>query len=209
MGKKVKTTVIGSYPVNVDTLEYMNGYFNQTEVSWNKYIDSAVNDMVDAGIDIVSDGQTRDPFVHIFARKLKGCRVRDRPEVIDKVEYDGPITVDEFIHPEVIIDVPEETLLELRKMVSIIRADKIKIDCNSKRVSMSFFSDDGENSFEKVFENTSQKEYDSVDMLVSTEIFIHTPKGDYILQIKNTGMIRMEMKNVPQKIEIFSGVLTK
>jgi len=96
MEKKVKTTVIGSYPANVDTLEYMNCYFNQTTtVSWNKYIDLAVNDMVDAGIDIVSDGQTRDPFVTIFARKLKGCRVRDRPEIVDKVEFDGPITVDD------------------------------------------------------------------------------------------------------------------
>jgi len=72
MKKKVKTTVIGSYPVNVDNMEYMAGYFNQTELTWDKYIKNSVNDMVDAGIDIVSDGQTRDPFVNIFARKLKG-----------------------------------------------------------------------------------------------------------------------------------------
>jgi len=95
MGKKVKTTVIGSYPVNVDNMEYMNGYFNQTELTWDKYIKNAVNDMIDAGIDVVSDGQTRDPFVNIFARKLKGCRIRDRPEVIDKIEFDGPITVED------------------------------------------------------------------------------------------------------------------
>lgn len=95
MGKNVKTTVIGSYPVNVDTMEHMNGYFNQTELTWDKYIKNSVNDMIDAGIDIVSDGQTRDPFVNIFARKLKGCRIRDRPEVIDKIEFDGPITVED------------------------------------------------------------------------------------------------------------------
>jgi len=96
MDKKVKTTVIGSYPVSVDTLEYMNSYFNQTfNLSWNKYIGLAVNDMVDAGIDIVSDGQTRDPFVTIFARKLKGIRIRDRPEVIDKIQFEGPITIDD------------------------------------------------------------------------------------------------------------------
>ena len=95
MGKNVKTTVIGSYPVNVDIMEYMNGYFNQTKLSWNKSIKNAVNDMINAGIDIVSDGQTRDPFVNIFARKLKGCRIRDRPEVIDKIEFAGPITVED------------------------------------------------------------------------------------------------------------------
>ncbi|MCK4365764.1 MAG: hypothetical protein KAW45_06910 [Thermoplasmatales archaeon] len=92
---KVKTTVIGSYPVNVENMEIMNGYFNQTMVSWDKYIKFAVNDMVESGIEMISDGQTRDLFVNIFTRKLKGCRIRDRTEIIDKVEYDGPITVED------------------------------------------------------------------------------------------------------------------
>lgn len=95
MKHKIKTCVIGSYPVHVDAMDFMNGYFDQNEVSWNKYIESAVSDMVNAGIDIVSDGQTRDPFIQIFTRKLKGCRVRDRTEIIDKVEYDDPITVED------------------------------------------------------------------------------------------------------------------
>jgi 5-methyltetrahydropteroyltriglutamate--homocysteine methyltransferase len=93
--KKIKTTVIGSYPVVVDSMELMNNYFNQTQVSWDKYIKSAVNDMINAGIEMISDGQTRDPFVNIFTRKLKGCRIRDRTEIIDKVEYDSPITVED------------------------------------------------------------------------------------------------------------------
>lgn len=92
---KIKTAVIGSYPVIVDNIEVMNGYFNQTEISWNKYIESATNDMVDAGIEMISDGQTRDPFVNIFTRKLKGCRIRDRIEIIDKVEFNGPITIED------------------------------------------------------------------------------------------------------------------
>lgn len=95
MNKKVKTSVVGSYPVKVNNMELMNEYFNQTEVSWNKYIDSTVNDMVEAGIDIVSDGQTRDSFVNIFTRKLEGCRIRDRTEIIDKIEFAGPITIED------------------------------------------------------------------------------------------------------------------
>jgi 5-methyltetrahydropteroyltriglutamate--homocysteine methyltransferase len=101
--KNVKTTVIGSYPVQVNSHELMNSYFNQTESSWDKYIDSAVNDQIKAGIDIISDGQTRDPFVNIFVRKLKGCRIRDRAEVIDKVEYSSPITVDDQIYVKKIV----------------------------------------------------------------------------------------------------------
>ena len=92
---KVKTSVIGSYPIDIKNMELMNAYFNQTEISWNDNISAAVNDMANAGIEIVSDGQTRDPFVNIFTRKLKGCRIRERTEIIDKVEYIGPITVED------------------------------------------------------------------------------------------------------------------
>ena len=93
--KNVKTSVIGSYSIPIDNMKLMNGYFNQTESSWNEYISSAVNDMVNAGIEIVSDGQTRDPIVNIFTRKLKGCRIRERTEIIGKVEYDNHITIED------------------------------------------------------------------------------------------------------------------
>jgi 5-methyltetrahydropteroyltriglutamate--homocysteine methyltransferase len=95
MKKHVKTTVIGSYPTNINNEDIMNNYFNQTEPSWNTYIESAVKDQIKAGIDIIADGQTRDPFVNIFYRKLRGCRIRDRPEIIDKVEYESPIILND------------------------------------------------------------------------------------------------------------------
>jgi 5-methyltetrahydropteroyltriglutamate--homocysteine methyltransferase len=93
--EKIKTTVVGSYPIDIDIISHIKGYFNQKLVSWERYIESAVSDMVKSGIDIVSDGQTRDPFVNIFTRKLKGCRLRERTEIIDKIEYNGPITIDD------------------------------------------------------------------------------------------------------------------
>jgi 5-methyltetrahydropteroyltriglutamate--homocysteine methyltransferase len=92
---KIKTSVIGSYPTDILVLDHMKSYFNQEQLTWDKYIKSAVNDMVNSGIDIISDGQTRDSFVKIFTRKLKGCRIRDRTEIISKVEYIGPITIDD------------------------------------------------------------------------------------------------------------------
>ena len=95
MKNNIKTCVIGSYPPQIDTLELMKNYYNQENLNWNKYIVSAVNDMVEAGIDIISDGQTRDPFIQIFTRKLNGCRIRNRPEVVNKIEYNSPITIDD------------------------------------------------------------------------------------------------------------------
>lgn len=93
MSPTVKTSVIGSYPVLINTLELMNDYFLEKEPSWQRYIDQATRDMVTVGIDIVSDGQTRDPFIQLFTRRLGGCRVRDRTEIIGPIEYRGPITV--------------------------------------------------------------------------------------------------------------------
>ncbi len=94
--KDVETTVIGSYPVNIDNLSLVQSYFNQEKVSWKRYIDQAIDDMMDADLDMISDGQTRDPFVHIFARKLRGCRIRDRIEVIGPVQHVEPITLDDI-----------------------------------------------------------------------------------------------------------------
>ena len=98
MKTRIKTCVIGSYPPQIDTIELMHSYFNQEEVSWKKYIAYAVNDMVNAGIDIISDGQTRDPFIQIFTRKLKGCRIRNRTGIVDKIEYDGSIIIEDQKH---------------------------------------------------------------------------------------------------------------
>jgi 5-methyltetrahydropteroyltriglutamate--homocysteine methyltransferase len=93
MKQKVKTSVIGSYPICIDALELVNDYFSERMSSWTKYIEQAVHDMITAGIDYVSDGQTRDPFIQLFTRKLRGCRIRDRTEIIGHVEYNGPITL--------------------------------------------------------------------------------------------------------------------
>jgi len=93
--KKPITTVIGSYPAEINTEEIIKSYYTQKLISWDKYIKSAVNDMLRAGIQMVSDGQTRDSFVNIFYRRISGCRIRERPEVFEKIRYRGPITIDD------------------------------------------------------------------------------------------------------------------
>jgi methionine synthase II (cobalamin-independent) len=93
MTQKLTTSVIGSYPVSIDTQQLMNNYFQEQEISWERYIEHAVQRMALAGIHLISDGQTRDPFIQLFTRKLGGCRIRDRTEIVGHVEYNGPITV--------------------------------------------------------------------------------------------------------------------
>jgi len=93
MKQNVKTSVIGSYPVPINTQEIIHRYFSEQPISWTPYITQAIHDMIAAGIALVSDGQTRDPFIQLFTRKLRGCRIRERTEIIGPVEYRGPITV--------------------------------------------------------------------------------------------------------------------
>jgi 5-methyltetrahydropteroyltriglutamate--homocysteine methyltransferase len=91
-----ETTVIGSYPIAIDTSTLMDRYFKGEPISWEEPLNEAMQDFLTAGITMIADGQTRDPFITIFARKLEGCRIRNRPEVIDTIRYKGPITLEDL-----------------------------------------------------------------------------------------------------------------
>lgn len=98
MRQRITTSVIGSYPISLNTTEMINEYFSGNLPSWGPYITQAVQEMVSAGICFVSDGQTRDPFIQLFTRHLSGCRIRQRTEIIGPVEYTHPITVHDQIY---------------------------------------------------------------------------------------------------------------
>lgn len=98
MKQKLKTSVIGSYPIYLDPLDLMQHYFSGNEPKWERYIEQAVHDMTTAGINFVSDGQTRDPFIQLFTRHLRGCRVRQRTEIVGPIRYDHPITISDQVY---------------------------------------------------------------------------------------------------------------
>lgn len=103
-------TVIGSYPAEVDRLQMMQSYFQQLQLpSWKPVIQQAVNRMVDAGVTLVSDGQTRDPFMTIFTRGFGGCQVRERTEVVEPIEFIEPVTLADLEFVKSIL--PKDTML--------------------------------------------------------------------------------------------------
>ena len=59
-------------------------------------LEDAVKTQVNSGIDIISDGQTRNDMVSLFAAKLKGIRMKARPVIIGPVEFREPITLDDL-----------------------------------------------------------------------------------------------------------------
>jgi len=172
---EIKTSVIGSYPVRIDSFSLIKDYFNQEEnTSWDNYIKMAVSDMVDAGIDILSDGQTRDPFIQLFARRFKGCRVRDRVEVTDKIEYKGPITVEDQKYVRTII--PE------KKMIKGVLTGPFTL---SKSCIDLYYNDEKQMAFD--FANALKKEAEClekhVDMISIDEPFFSNEMPEYAKEL--------------------------
>lgn len=90
---KPLVSVIGSFPASFDVASCMDSYFKGDFECWSDVVSSAVNQMVNSGVESVSDGQVRDIFTNVFIRGLGGCRVRERCEVVGPVEWRKPITL--------------------------------------------------------------------------------------------------------------------
>jgi len=89
----IPTTVIGSYPVRLDGVKYAGAYFSGRSVdAADESVSQAVERQLEAGVDIISDGQTRGGFVKIFACKFRGVVMQKKPVVIREIEYAGPST---------------------------------------------------------------------------------------------------------------------
>ena len=88
------TTVVGSYPA-VPKVQSLFNYCKTGQDPYEESIREAVEAQISAGIDIISDGQTRNDMIKLFAAKLGGIRMRQKPVVIGELEHMKPITLDD------------------------------------------------------------------------------------------------------------------
>jgi 5-methyltetrahydropteroyltriglutamate--homocysteine methyltransferase len=85
INKVLPTTVVGSYPL------VKGGGLRNLFDPLHSAVETAVNDQIKAGIDIISDGQVRGDMIQVFASKLPGIKGQ---EVIGHIQpASGPITV--------------------------------------------------------------------------------------------------------------------
>lgn len=97
-------TVVGSYPVILGKAETITDKIKSIFGIYDPYLYSikrAVNDQLNIGIDVVSDGQVRGDMVEIFVNNLYG--VEDK-RVINKIEYISPITLNDVKFAKKIVD---------------------------------------------------------------------------------------------------------
>jgi len=79
------STVVGSYPVAIQSPTLKNKLFNIIGF-YDKYksaIEHSVKSQVNAGIDIISDGQVRGEMVESFAKSIPGCKIEGNTCVIN------------------------------------------------------------------------------------------------------------------------------
>ncbi len=77
------TTVIGSYPLKYDLLG-------------KDAIRQTVQDQLDAGIDLVSDGQTRFDMIQYFATTIEGYGFEGKSFINGKIGKGIPIQLSEY-----------------------------------------------------------------------------------------------------------------
>ncbi len=111
--KAFVTTVVGSYPKTPVASEAIRKR-KRGEISEEEFhrvvrpaIEEVVRDQIEAGIDIVSDGeQSREDMVVYFAERLRGFEIGDWVRVFDNVYFRKPIisSVVEFEKPMTLDD---------------------------------------------------------------------------------------------------------
>jgi 5-methyltetrahydropteroyltriglutamate--homocysteine methyltransferase len=83
------TTVVGSYPVIKTGPDSIGSKVSNILGLYDEFVNCleiAVGDQIEAGIDIISDGQVRGDMIEIFARNIPGMVVEDNiPKIIGKI----------------------------------------------------------------------------------------------------------------------------
>jgi 5-methyltetrahydropteroyltriglutamate--homocysteine methyltransferase len=88
------TTVVGSYPAAPAGAALLR-YCREGVDPYAESLEQAVEAQLSAGIHLVSDGQTRNDMVRLFATRLSGIRMRSRPVIMGEIAFKSPITVND------------------------------------------------------------------------------------------------------------------
>jgi 5-methyltetrahydropteroyltriglutamate--homocysteine methyltransferase len=95
----MKTTIQGSYPIypGIETRTYRLSWEEERADPFLPVIEKCVRDQIDAGIDIVSDGQTRSDMLRIFTRKIPFIRDLDNVLLVsDRIRRTIPMILDDL-----------------------------------------------------------------------------------------------------------------
>ncbi len=100
---ELTTTVVGSFPEYPRPFEIDESRKHFQNDPFEGPFRRSIEAQISAGVDIISDGQTRADMVSLFTRNLGGFRMKDKWEVIGDVSYRRSITVDDQVRAKGLI----------------------------------------------------------------------------------------------------------
>ncbi len=95
LDKVLITTVVGSFPSSPSKESIVDSYYKKDD-PYQESLRDAVQSQIQAGIELVSDGQTRGGMIEIFAEGLRGFRMKEKTEIVSEIEHVEPITVEDI-----------------------------------------------------------------------------------------------------------------
>ncbi len=95
LDKVLIATVVGSYPTSPTNSSLMSSYHDQKD-PYLESLKDAVSAQLDAGIELVTDGQTRGGMVETSAQGLKGFRVKEKVEIVSDISYNGSLILEDL-----------------------------------------------------------------------------------------------------------------
>jgi len=113
----------------------------------------------------------------------------------------GPEVVP-FDKPDAVLTITSSQLLELRKKISLIKAEKVEITVEKKYISLRFFLDDNNNSIEETFAVNNEKTF---HFITNVDMFVNVPKSDYTINFVQSGMVEMVHSSQIVDLRIYSG----
>lgn len=107
------------------------------------------------------------------------------------------------------IQISESELVELRKMINLIKAEKVRITTNKKQqnIVFYFYNDEISNSIERTYKSDVEVKKD-LDYVSTSLIFTNVPKNDYVYNFNHYGLTNIKYQSDVVELLIFSGEQT-
>jgi len=107
-----------------------------------------------------------------------------------------------FGKPDASLKITSAQLLELRKKIGLIKAEKVDITVAEKYISLRFFLDNNNNSIEETF---AVKNNSTFQFTTNVDMFVDVPKSDYVINLVKAGMVEMVHSSQIVDLRIYSG----
>jgi len=223
------TTVIGSYPVQISNEDFIKSFYTK-EDSFLKSIELSIKDQIEAGIEIISDGQTRNDMVKIFTDKIIGFKTDfGRVIAVEKLSYHdggiilkdqmhalnfikgkstklksvltGPSTILSMINPGVYKTRSRELLFDIAEVLRKEAEELQKTDIAYLQIDEPIFSVKPENLEDSIIA------LDKITQKIKIPVAIHVDGPikkifPKLLNLKKFDIFHMELKSTPENLEV-------